>query len=80
MTGFSLTADASGTFSTSAQVTGRCMGASDIAPTPALLTTAVLDMQAAYTDAMGRPNPNFSELGAGKCKLVKPLMLSSYLT
>ncbi len=31
----------------------------------AMLTTAVLDMQAAYTDAAGRPNPDFVELGAG---------------
>ena len=29
------------------------------------LTTAVLDMQAAYTDAAGRPNPDFVEFGAG---------------
>ena len=29
------------------------------------LTTAVLDMQAAYTDAAGRSNPNFLNLGAG---------------
>lgn len=28
------------------------MGATDAPPTPGLLTTAVLDMQAAYTDAM----------------------------
>lgn len=70
MTGFSLTADASGTFSTSAQVSGRCMGASDVAPTPALLTAAVSDMEAAFTDAMGRPNPNFSELGAGMYTLI----------
>jgi hypothetical protein len=30
------------------------MGASDAIPTPALLTVAVLDMQAAYTDAMSK--------------------------
>ena len=29
------------------------------------LTTAVLDMQAAYTDAAGRTNPDFLNLGAG---------------
>ncbi len=29
------------------------------------LTTAVLDMQAAYVDAAGRPNPDYVELGAG---------------
>jgi hypothetical protein len=30
-----------------------------------MLTTAVLDMQSAYNDAAGRPNPNFLNLGAG---------------
>jgi hypothetical protein len=29
------------------------------------LTTAVLNMQAAYTDAAGRPDPNYLNLGAG---------------
>ncbi|MBU4138769.1 MAG: DUF3494 domain-containing protein [Euryarchaeota archaeon] len=32
---------------------------------PALLTTAVLDMQTAYTDAAGRTLPDATELGAG---------------
>lgn len=32
---------------------------------PSKLTTAVSDMQTAYTDAAGRPNPNFLNLGAG---------------
>ena len=32
---------------------------------PALLTTAIGDMQTAYTDAAGRKNPNATELGAG---------------
>jgi hypothetical protein len=32
---------------------------------PSLLTAAVLDMEAAYTDAAGRKLPNFTELGAG---------------
>jgi hypothetical protein len=40
--------------------------ASDYDPsTPADLTTAVLDMEAAYTDAAGRSLPDFTELGAG---------------
>ena len=30
-----------------------------------MLTTAVSDMEAAYTDAAGRPNPDFVEFGAG---------------
>jgi len=54
MTGFSLKADKSKTFSKSAQVTGQLFGASYAAPTPADLTTAVLDMGTAYTDAAGR--------------------------
>ncbi|KAJ6600042.1 ice-binding protein [Mycena vulgaris] len=65
LTGFSLTQDVSGQFWTSAQIDGRAMGATDAAPTPAILTVAVLDMQAAYTDAMSRPNPDFVELKAG---------------
>lgn len=32
---------------------------------PTRLTTAVLDMQTAYTDAAGRPNPDVTELGRG---------------
>src|ERR1700687_5887473 len=32
---------------------------------PSTLTAAVLDMQEAYTDAAGRTNPDFTELGAG---------------
>ncbi|KAJ7779894.1 hypothetical protein B0H16DRAFT_727901 [Mycena metata] len=65
VTGFSLTQDVSGQFWTSSQVDGRVMGSTDASPTPALLTTAVLDMQAAYTDASNRPLPDFVELKAG---------------
>jgi hypothetical protein len=32
---------------------------------PTRLTTAVLNMEAAYTDAAGRPNPDYTELGGG---------------
>lgn len=32
---------------------------------PSMLTTAVLNMQTAYTDAAGRSNPDFLNLGAG---------------
>ena len=32
---------------------------------PSMLTTAVSNMQTAYTDAAGRTNPNFLNLGAG---------------
>jgi hypothetical protein len=32
---------------------------------PSMLTTAISDMQTAYVDAAGRPNPDFLNLGAG---------------
>jgi ice-binding like protein/Big-like domain-containing protein len=64
ITGFSLILDASGTFSTSSQVTGRVHAADYTPPTPANLTTAVSDMQLAFTDAAGRA-PGVTELGAG---------------
>ncbi|KAJ7136638.1 hypothetical protein C8R44DRAFT_360612 [Mycena epipterygia] len=65
LTGFSLVEDSSGRFSTSAQVNGRLMGATDSVPTPGLLTVAVSDMQTAFTDAMSRPIPDFVEFNAG---------------
>jgi len=64
ITGFSLTADATNTFSTSAQVTGRVYAADYTAPTAADLTTAITDMGTAFTDAAGRA-PDATELGAG---------------
>ena len=66
ITGFSLVADASGVFSTSAQVTGNVYASDYAVPTPANLTTAVSNMEAAYTDAAGRTLPDFTELGAGE--------------
>lgn len=65
ITGFALTLDASGTFSTSAQVTGSVFAADYTAPTPLTLTTAVNDMVTAYNDAAGRTNPDYTELAAG---------------
>ena len=65
MTGFSLIADATNTFSTSSIVTGKLYAADYAAPTPAVMTTAVSDMQTAFTDAAGRTTPDFTELGAG---------------
>ncbi|KAJ7927055.1 antifreeze protein [Mycena leptocephala] len=65
LTGFSLVQDVSKQFWRSTQVNGRLMGSTDALPTPGLLTTAVLDMQTAFTDAMNRPNPNFVGLKAG---------------
>ena len=64
ITDFALVLDGSGQFSTSAQVTGHVLAADYAAPTPALLTTAVLDMQAAYTAANALP-PTVVNLNAG---------------
>jgi Ice-binding-like len=58
--------DRSGTFSKSTQVTGNLYAASYTSPTPSTLTTAIFDMQTAYTDASGRILPNFLNLGSGK--------------
>ncbi len=66
ITGFSETMDASNTFSTSTQVVGKIYAADYTPPTPTYMTTAVSDMEIAYTDAAGRTLPNATELGAGE--------------
>ena len=66
ITGFSMTK--AGTYWTSAQVTGKLFAADNNAPTPSNLTTAVSNMEAAYTNAAGRPAPPvgpFLDVGAG---------------
>ena len=65
LTGFSLVADASNVFSTSPQVTGKIYAANYAVPTPANLTTAISNLEGAYSDAAGRPGPDFLELGSG---------------
>ena len=65
MTGFSLTSYPEGTFTSSTQVTGKLYAANDIAPTPVKMTTAIGDMEIAYTDAAGRINPNHVEYQGG---------------
>jgi hypothetical protein len=67
VTGFSLTAHATNVYATSDSVVspGKVYAASYMAPTPSNLTTAVLGMQAAYTDAAGRSDPDFLNLGSG---------------
>jgi hypothetical protein len=55
MTGFDLTMDSSNEFSTSTQITGRAYAANYGSPTPSKLTTAIGDMETAYTDAASRP-------------------------
>jgi hypothetical protein len=64
ITGFSLTADSTNVFSTSPQVTGHVFASNYATPTPTNLTTAVADMQLAFTDAAGRA-ADVTELGAG---------------
>lgn len=64
ITGFALTADATNAFSTSTQVSGKVYAADYALPTPSNLTTAVSDMELAFTEAAGR-TPDFLELGAG---------------
>jgi len=64
-TGFALRQDPSTTFSTSTLVTGNLYAADYMVPTPSMLTVAVLDMQAAYTDAATRLNPDTSNLEGG---------------
>ena len=66
ITGFLTVLDSSGTFSTSTQVTGKIYATSYASPTPSMLTTAISDMQTAYTDASGRTLLNFLNLGSGK--------------
>lgn len=65
ITGFSLVADSTNTFSTSSQVTGEIFAANYASPTPANMTTAVSNMETAYTNAAGRPLPDFTELYSG---------------
>jgi Ice-binding-like len=65
MTGFGLIADATNTFSTSSLVAGKIYAADYFPPTPAKMTTAISDMETAFTNAAGRTLPNFTELGGG---------------
>ena len=65
VTGFDETLHASLTYATSAMVTGKIYAANLAPPTPAKMTTAISDMETAYTDAAGRTMPNATELAAG---------------
>ena len=64
LTGFSQALDGTTIFATSPQVTGKVYASNYFEPTPANLTTAIGDMQLAFTDAAGRA-PDVTELGAG---------------
>jgi hypothetical protein len=67
ITGFSMTADSTNVYSTSASVVApsKIYAANYAVPTPSNLTTAVLDMQTAYTDAASRNPPDHLNLGSG---------------
>jgi hypothetical protein len=67
ITGFSLVADATTVFATSAYVVppAKIYASNYAAPTPSNLTSAILSMQTAYTDAAGRTKPDFLNLGSG---------------
>lgn len=67
ITGFAMTADPTNVFSSSAVVVapGKIYASNYAVPTPTHLTTAVLSMQTAYTDAAGRTHPDFLNLGSG---------------
>ena len=65
ITGFSLTLPSAGAFSTSPLVTGNVYAPDYASPTGANLTTAIGDMQTAYTDGAGRSDYTSTELGAG---------------
>ena len=65
ITGFGLILDRLGQFSTSSRVVGKVYAANYAAPSPTMMTTAISNMQTAYTDAAGRTLPDKTELGAG---------------
>lgn len=64
LTGFG-TLSAANVFDTSPLVAGNIYAANMKPPTPANLTTAIGNMQTAYTDAAGRSIPDFTELYGG---------------
>ncbi len=65
ITGFDLALDDSTQFATSDVVIGNVYAADYSSPTPTMMTTAIGDMETAYTEAAGRTLPDHTELGAG---------------
>jgi len=65
ITGFTLTLHSSTTYSTSGQVSGHAMAADYTSPTSSKLTTAVSDMETAYTDAAARSTTDATYLNRG---------------
>lgn len=67
ITGFALTLEPAGVYSTSPDLAApfKIYAADYVVPTPVNLTTAVLGMQAAYTDAAGRVPTDYLDLESG---------------
>jgi hypothetical protein len=65
ITGFGLAMDSGGEFSTTSQMTGKAYAADYAAPIPTHLTTAIGDMETAYTDASQRPNFDAMRINLG---------------
>jgi len=67
ITGFSLIADSTNTYATSSSVAspGKIYASNYASPTPIGLTTTILAMQAAYSDAASRTNPDELDLHSG---------------
>ena len=67
ITGFGMTADSPNVSSTAPAVVSpaKIYAASYKSPTPTNLTSAVLEMEGAYTDAAGRTPPDFLDLSSG---------------
>ena len=77
LTGFALTLSLTDDHSTSSMVTGNVYAADHADPTPAMMTTAIYDMEAAYTDAAGRAGPGPVTLGLGLAGDISGLTLTS---
>jgi len=65
ITGFALVADPTYVFATSSQVTGKVYAATYGLPTPANMSTAISNMQAAYVDAATRTPATGASLNIG---------------
>ena len=67
ITGFGLIMDPTNLYSTSSVVVGdgKIYAASYTSPTPSKMTTAISDMETAFTDAAGRVDPDYTDLDAG---------------
>lgn len=68
LTGFSETMDSTNEFSTSTYVTGKLYAADYLGATPAKMSTAISDMETAYTTTAGltAPAAEATDLGAGE--------------